>query len=140
MSNPNHPMRKIIDYAIGSWLENKNDEEYLEQFFLNEAKEDYLDLHGKNFNVKRRVDESDEDYRQRIIYESLGHLTIDFLINVYDVELYVYVPNFNIDENTLTSDNPYISNRGFLLVSNEETMNILNKKFVLDSNVHWLII
>ena len=109
----------------------------MEQFFLQDATGKYLDLHGNDFGLPRKIDESDDDYRNRIIYESLGHLTTYFLKTVYNVELYVKVNDFDKDT-MLTSDNEYISDSGFMGVVDETTQKILEKKFVLVSGVTWL--
>jgi hypothetical protein len=133
-----NPGRKVIDTTIGEWLTAFDDEDWFNQFFLDSATGPYLDVHGKDFNVKRKLDETDEDYRQRIIYETIGHLTINFLKEVYGVELYTYVPGFDATENTLISDNPYICSNGFLGVADSVTRNVLDKKFVVGSEVTWL--
>lgn len=132
-----HPMAKIINNTIGEWLDNVYDEKFLEQFFLQEADGPYLDLHGVDKNIPRKLNESDDDYRQRLILESIGHLTINFLRKVYNVELYTNVDEFDMT-NTLVSDNTYICDKGFIGVADEMTQQILNKKFVLDNGVEWL--
>ena len=131
-------MGRLIDYTIGEWLTRENDKEFLEQFFLQEATGKYLDLHGKTYGVLRRIDESDDSYRQRIIYESIGHLTVEFLREVYNLELYVNIPNFNVSNNTLTSDNPYYNQDGFMASADTSIKDILNKKFVLGARITWL--
>lgn len=130
---------KIIDRTIGEWLQRIDEEPFFEQFFLQSATGQYLDLHGRDYGVRRRLEESDEDYRERIIYEVLGHLTVPYLIDVYDVELYYYIPDFNVSDNTLTSDNPYIVDSVFMGVAPSLTVkNILNKRFVLGGAIVWL--
>ena len=121
-------------------MDNFEDKDLDSQLFLNTATGAYLDLHGNDYGIRRKLDESDEDYRSRIIYESLGHLTVDFLLNVYGVELYSYVSGFNVNENTLVSDNPYMVSDGFLAVTDEVTKEILDKKFILDTNIHCVIL
>lgn len=140
LSNPDNPMYKIIDYAVGGYLDDFEDKDLDSQLFLNTATGKYLDLHGEDYNIRRKLNESDDDYRQRIIYESLGQITIDFLVNVYNVELYSYVPDFNLDDNTLVSDNPYLSREGYLAIVDEETKEILDKKFILDTDIEWLVL
>ena len=140
LKKPDNPMARLIDFTIGEWLENFDNNDFIEQFFLQEAKGKHLDLHGKCFNVKRKIDESDENYRKRIIYESLGHLTITFLNEIYGVSLYYFIEDYNYNNNTLTSDNPYLSSNGFMIIADAETRNILDKKFVLNNNISWLII
>ena len=138
LQDNNHPMHKLIDYTIGEWLQNKNDEEFKEQFFIQEATGKYLDLHGRDYNVGRRENEPDDDYRQRIIYESLGHLTVNYLRDVYGINLYVNVASFNPANNKLTSDNLYYTKDGFMCSVNNSVKAVLEKKFVIGSGLTWL--
>ena len=140
LSRPDNPAYKIINNTIGAWFDNFENKDLDSQFFINTATGKYLDLHGEDYGIRRRLNESDEDYRQRIIYESMGHLTVDFLIKIYNVRLYSYVEDFNVQNNDLTSDNPYISSEGFLGVTDETTREILDKKFILDNSITWLIL
>lgn len=140
LSNPSNPMYKIIDKAVGGWLDNFEDQDLDSQLFLTSATGKYLDLHGQDYNIRRRLDESDEDYRNRIIYESMGRVTVNFLLDIYGVQLYVYVDNFDVSKNSLTSDNPYMPNEGYFAVVEDTAKSILDKKFILDTKVHWLIL
>ena len=134
---PNNPARKVIMNTIGEWLDNYSDN--FENLFLNEAVGDYIDCHGREYTVYRKLNESDEDYKKRIIYHLIGHLTADYLINIYKIDLYVNIPNYNPNSNELTSDNYYIADEnGFMASADEITKTILNKKFVLGSGVRWL--
>ncbi len=138
LHNPSNPARKVIDNTIGEWLTNFDDFDLFSQVFVNDATGKYLDLIGRDYNIKRRLDESDDDYRQRIILESLGHLTVNYLLEVYNLELYTYVPSFSVEDNTLTSDNPYINSNGFMTVASDEIKAVLEKKFVIGEGLHWL--
>ena len=89
-------------------------------------------------NVPRKIDEDDSDYRNRIIYEVLGYLTADYLINVYGLTLFSYVDDFNVHTNTLTSDNQYLKPNGLMTIADDEIKSILNRKFVLDEGLSWL--
>ena len=73
----------------------------------------------------------------------LGHLTTDYLIDVYDIELYTNPANVTfIEGTTLVSDNPYLNNNesvdGFIGKTDPTTESILNRKFVLDEAITWL--
>lgn len=129
--------RKIIDYGVGGWLDNFDNPDFLEMFFLDTASDGYLDCWGKDFNVPRKIDETDDDYRQRIILESLGHLNIPYLREVYNLTLYAYIADYDPADNVLTSDNPYLSNR-YMTVASEEIQGILSKKFVLGTDLIFL--
>ena len=132
-----NPARKVLDHTVGDWLDNFDDN--FTNLFLTEAVGKFIDCHGKEYAVYRKINKSDEDYKKRIIYEIMGHLTADYLIDIYNVELYVDIPNYNLNNNQLTSDNHYINGlKGFMADSDEITKSILNKKFVLGSGVRWL--
>lgn len=137
LKSANNPSRKVIMNTVGQWLDNYDDN--FENLFLNESVGEYIDCHGREYGVYRKLNESDEDYKKRIIYQILGHLTADYLIDIYKVKLYVNIPNYNPNNNELTSDNHYISDEnGFMALADEVTRSILNKKFVLGSGIRWL--
>ena len=138
LKSSNNVARKVIMNTVGEWLDNYDDN--FQNLFLNESVGEYIDCHGREYGVYRKLNESDEDYRQRIIYESMGEVTVGFLLTVYNVELYAFVDDFHVEDNTMTSDNPYISDNGFLAVSNQTTKDILDKKFILDTKIEWLIL
>ena len=132
-----NPSRKVLDNTVGEWLDNFTDN--FNNMFLNEAEGEFIDCHGTDLAVYRKIGEDDEDYKKRIIYQVIGHLTADYLIDIYNVELYVNIPNYNPNLNQLTSDNFYINNNnGFMADTDNITKAILNKKFVLGSGVRWL--
>lgn len=137
LKNTNNPARNIINNTVGEWLDNFDNN--FENLFLNEADGEYIDCHGREYGVYRKLNESDEDYKKRIIYQILGHLTVDYLLNIYNINLYVNIPDYNPSENELTSDNYYINfEDGFMASTDEMTKSILNKKFVLGSGIRWL--
>ena len=137
LKSNNNVARKVLDNTVGEWLDNFDDN--FTNLFLNESEGKYIDCHGQEYNIYRKINENDEDYKKRIIYQLLGHLTADYLINIYNVDLFVNIPDYNVSNNQLTSDNHYIGNKnGFMANTDEITKSILDKKFVLGSGVRWL--
>ena len=137
LQQSDNPLRIVLDRTVGEWLDNFS--QPFEQLFLMSATGSWLDAHGKDYGVPRRLDEDDEHYRQRIIYEKLDHLTPSLLGDVHNVKLFTYRGDFNVSDNTLVSDNPHIvMNDSFLGLSDEDTISILDKKFILDSVVTWI--
>ena len=137
LQQSDNPLRIVLDRTVGEWLDNFS--QPYEQLFLMSATGGWLDAHGRDYGVPRRLDEDDESYRQRIVYEKLDHLTPALLSDVYGVQLFTYRGDFNVSNNTLVSDNPHIvMNESFLGTSDEDTISILDKKFVLDSIVTWI--
>lgn len=128
---------RLINYTIGEFLQRENDEPFFEQFFVQEATGKYLDLHGQEYGVYRKVGETDDDYRKRIIYISLGFLTIDYLKNIYGVGVYSNKDNFSVADNTLVSDNPYFTG-DIMIDAPPEIKTILKNKFIFGGKVKWL--
>lgn len=130
-----NPLRKVLDRTIGEYMDNQ--ENVSDQLFLTSATGGWLDAHGKDYGVPRRLDEDDESYRERIIFEKLEHLTAGNLQEIYGLVLYAFVANFSPYDNTLTSDNPYARNK-YMAYADEDLKMILDNKFILDSGITWL--
>ena len=150
LNDADNPMRKIIDNGLGDWLDNYDNMNFKEQIFLASATGDYLDLQGVTFKVFRKPDESDEAYRSRIVYESLSHLTFNYIKDVYDLNIFVDVQGMDSDtidvynDMMLTSDNPTINNADgyFILLDNinDTRKSSITKKMVLGDGIKWAII
>ena len=136
LQRKDNQLRIVLDRTVGEWLDNFS--QPFEQLFLMSATGGWLDAHGRDYGVPRRLDEDDDSYRQRIVYEKLDHLTPSLLADVYNVRLFSYRNDFDVTDNTLVSDNPYIDNGGYLGLADQDTMDILDKKFILDSGVTWI--
>ena len=138
LQDPDNAMRKLLDYGLGGWLDNFDDSPLAEEVFLESATGKWLDVHGRQFNIPRKLEETDEEYRQRIVYESLGQITSSFLNNVYGIALYCYVEDFSIEDNTLTSDNAYACSNHMAIVD-DDMQAILDKKYVIGSELTYII-
>ena len=136
LKNENNPVRKVIMNTVGEWLDNHSLSDLFDSMFINTANGGYLDLFGRDYNIPRQADETDDDYRQRIIFEKLEWLTVHNLQNIYGVEIYNAFDGFNPQKNSLTSDNPYLSDFYFGIVD-ESVQKILDGKFVLDAKFLW---
>lgn len=136
LQNPNNPGHKVIDRTIGEWFDHHSVSELQDNLFLDTATGAYLDLFGRDYNIIRQLDESDEDYRVRIIQEKNDRLTPAYLKALYGLDLYQYVPAFDIEENVLTSDNPYGADH-FIAIMDEDIKKILDTKFILDNYIFW---
>ena len=130
-----NPLRKVLDKSVGEWMDGF--EQPYDELFLSTASGGWLDAHGRDYGVPRKLDEDDESYRERIVYEKLDHLTVGLLYTVYGLDLFVFVEDFDPLENTLTSDNPHISNK-YMSIADSDLQAILNGKFVLEGEVSWI--
>ncbi len=137
LQDEDNQLRTVLDKSVGEFMDSVSTESVFDGLFLQSASGGWLDAHGVDFGVVRRDGESDESYRERIIFEKLEYLTVDNLLSIYGLTLYVFVDDFDASENCLTSDNPYISSR-YMSVASDELKEILNKKFVLDGEIEWL--
>jgi len=136
LQSKSNSVRKVLDNTVGVYMDNF--ELPYEQIFLTSATGGWLDAWGRDYGVSRRINEDDETYRRRIVYEKLDNLTAKLLMEVYNVDLYAFVDDFDASENTLTSDNPYLNREGYLGSVDSDTQQILDKKFILDTGVVWL--
>ena len=127
LQNPNNPMHNIIQNTIGELLDNFEID--YDQFFLQDATGKYLDLHGKQYGIGRKNNESDEEYRNRIILCAYEYATVKVLTEIYGVEFYANVDNFENNTNLLCSDNPYLTDELMGFIS-DEVYNILDEKFI----------
>ena len=126
--------KKVFDKTVGEFMENQT--EIFDQLFLTTATAGWLDAFGKDYGVPRRLNESDDEYRIRIIQEKNDHLTPSYLESVYGVKLYNAFDGFNPMNDDLTSDNPYLSNF-YMGIADEETQKVLEHKFILDKQFLW---
>lgn len=129
--------RIVIDRTVGEWFDRNTGDSFADNLFLNTATGGYLDLFGADYGVHRKVDESDEDYRQRIIFEKLEYLTVENLQNIYGLDLFIFVTDYDASNNTLTSDNVFVDNE-YMSFADETLQKILNSKFVVDGGIKWL--
>jgi hypothetical protein len=137
LKSKRNPLRQVLDKSVGEWFDNHSVQTFYDNLFLNSATGGWLDLHGRDYGVYRRIGESDEDYRRRIVFEKSDYLTTELLLTVYGVGLFSYREDFNLINNTLVSDNVYLSDR-FIGVSDNDTISILDKKYILDTGVTWV--
>lgn len=131
LQNDDNDFIKIYDGCINEYLENRNNK--FINIFLNTAQGDYLDIHGKMYGIFRKKDESDEEYRNRIILnKSILQRTTDF--SKLDIGLWVYKDGVT-DKNTLTSRNPYLKSGhdlGYVFIVSGVDVEYLQKKFLLN--------
>lgn len=135
LQKKDNPFRVVLERTIGEYMDNVPDVK--DQLFLDSATGGWLDAFGRDFGVPRRLDEDDESYRERIIFEKLEYLTVGNLMSIYGLDLYAFVDNYNPKQNMLTSDNPYMSSK-YMSYADSDLQKILDKKFILDYGVVWL--
>ena len=139
-SDPRNPFYRVFDGSVGEWLDNFDVDRFHEELFVQEAGGDWLDVHGEVYGVKRRIDESDEDFRERIVKHTKGELTPQLLAVDFGLTVLVYVEDFSVDGLTLTSDNRYINSCGWIVICDEETRRLVESGFVLNEVVSWFVV
>ncbi len=135
LQNKDNQLRKVLDYTVGEYMDNL--EQPFDMLFLDTATGGWLDSFGRDYGIFRKPDESDDDYRTRIVYEKKDNLTANFLTDIYNVGLFSYRSDFNVKSNTLVSDNPYVT-KDFIGICDEDTIQILDSKYVIDTGVTWV--
>ena len=137
LKNTNNELRQVLDNSAGAWFDNRNIQDFYENLYFQSATGKWLDLHGQDYGVTRQEDETDDDYRQRIIQDVLEHLTPAYLMEMFDLPVYSYVADYDPTDNILTSDNPYLNKQGYMATAPEETQDFIGNKFVLGEGLTW---
>ena len=136
LQKSDNPGRIVLDGTLGEYLEHFDN--HILDMFLTRADGSYLDAHGKDFGIFRRENESDDDYRNRILLErSMLDTTSDF--SKLDVELWVYFDDV-LDKNQLTSRNEYLKEEhdlDYVFIASGTDKEYLENKFIL-SDVLWV--
>ena len=138
LKDPHNPFSLLINCGVGGWLDEYDESDFLEMAFITDAKGKWLDLHGSQYGVTRQKDESDDHYRQRIILVSMGHLTMEYLCDVFDLEVYYAVDGFSESNMVFTTDNPYLANIRLMVKCSSSVKAILESKFPVGEGIVWL--
>ena len=124
------PLKSFLNDTIGYFLELFEENTYSmnDNLFIQNATGEYLDLFGKDYNVSRLVDETDEHYRNRLITIASKHFTVNTLYNEFDSQLLSFKEGV-VTGNTLLSDNHFVNNEYFIRCD-DVTWNTIKKKYV----------
>ena len=123
LSNPDSDGYQILDNTIGWWMDEVDNQDRLLQLFISYASGEYLDVQGSIKGIYRKENESDDEFRERIISTQNFHLTKNCIRDIGG-EVYCYVENINTQ---ITSQN--------VLLSNEYIIDI-NDKSVLENYIN----
>lgn len=128
---------KVLDGTIGEWLEHHEPVFY--HFFVHLASGEYLDLHGRENGLIRFENESDEDFRKRILTEiSIVDSTSD--IENVGCRIWVYDEHIVDEENYLTSTNPCLKENSsplFLFHADSVVEEYVKSKFIFGDDIVW---
>ena len=105
-------LQKILDETIGQYFDEVDNriEELVDAPFLSEAEGDYLDLlYGRLYGVSRGVDESDDEYRTRLMFQASDKMRVKELVDL-GCSVYAYVEDYNA-EWVLTSRNTSLTDK-----------------------------
>lgn len=131
LHDENNDFVHVLDGTVGEYLENRRNH-FLDTFLVM-AEGDFLDIHGKMYGIFRKQDESDDEYRNRIILnKSILQRTTDF--SKLDIGLWIYKDGVT-DKDTLTSRNPYLKkehDEGYIFIISGNDVQYLEKKFLLN--------
>ena len=140
LKSKNNDGRLVLDGTIGEYLENYNNN--FKNYFLSRASGKWLDLHGLDYGILRLDNESDKQYRERImLINSILMRVLDF--NKLNINLWVYDSNVAEGDEYLTSRNTYLQidrNHGlpnFLGYADEFTKEYVSNKFI-GGEILWL--
>ena len=136
LKDENNPGRQVLDGTIGEFLENF-DNHFLD-FFISTASGKYLDIHGNDFQLVRRENESDTAFRKRILIEKSILENTDSILNLSD-NIWVFFDSV-LDKNQLTSRNPYLKNKhdsGYIFIVCSSNREYIESKFLI-GDILWV--
>lgn len=127
----------VLDGTIGEWLEH-HDKPFL-NYFISTATGKYLDFIGKEHDLVRRENESDDSYRERILIEMrIVDSTTDIMGT--GVTLWIYDENVLNGDEYLTSKNVSLkenSSHVFLGHADDLTREYIDGKFLVQGEIIW---
>lgn len=136
LHDENNEFTIVLDGTLGEYLENR-DNHFLD-FFIATAEGDYLDLHSNLFGLKRRENEDDDTFRQRILTDAtLIERTSDFE-KLY-CTLWVYKDGV-VNNNVLTSRNTYLKDlhdEDYVFIGTGTDSEYIQSKFLLE-DILWI--
>ena len=131
LHDENNEFTIVLDGTLSEYLENR-DNHFLDSFLIT-AEGDYLDLHGTLFGLKRRENEDDDTFRQRILTdETLIQRITDF--EKLDCQIWVYKDGVT-NNNTLTSRNTYLKDlhdEEYFFICSGNDSDYIKSKFLLE--------
>lgn len=139
-SNPDNEFYKVFDNSVGEWLDHFDVDDFHEELFVNTASGKWLDLHGAQYGVSRHVDESDDDYRRRVIQHSLGRLTPVLLGVDFGLDVFTDVDDFDVSGNVLVSDNYFIRDNGYIVFSDRDTQRLVEQSHIVNEAIRWFVV
>ena len=136
LNSTDTPLKDFLNDTIGYFFTVFADtvDDFNSTLFIQNSTGLYLDLYGRDFNVPRLVDESDEHYRKRLITISSKHFTLNTLYDEYDLQLLTYNSSYDPDS-MLVSDNHFLNNV-YMVECDDATWDTIQRKYV--SNIHRL--
>ncbi len=132
LSNENSDGYKLFNDTLVWYLQNIQDEDKMFNLFIETAENLWLDLLGYIKGLYRLENESDDDFRDRILVSSNFQLSIDDIENLGG-EVVCYVQDLN---KQITSKNDLLSDE-FIIDAPKSCKEYINR-YVRDGGWHYL--
>ena len=134
-------VQRILDETIGPYFDELEEriEELLDAPFLTEATGDYLDLlHGKLYGLERLPDESDDEYRARLIFQTKDGVRVPDLLDL-DCGVYADPEVQSFDEDTvLTSRNTALSDKYIVACPSDAVEDLIKDNLIWEKVVTFI--
>ena len=134
-------VQRILDETIGPYFDELEEriEELLDAPFLTEATGDYLDLlHGKLYGLERLPDESDDEYRARLVFHIRDGVRVSDLLEL-DCGVYADPEVQSFDEDTvLTSRNTALSDKYIVACPSDAVEDLIKDNLIWEKVVTFI--
>lgn len=130
---PNNNIKLILETYLNGILNKFYEEsiDLLKNSFLLTMTGKHLDLKGEEYGIKRDVDESDDEYRQRLFNVVLEYLSVNFI----KMQKTLVFTKKSVDDNIrekMTSNNPYLNNEYAVIPPNDDISNFLKNDVIYE--------
>lgn len=133
LRRPDNELHMLFVELIGRWIDEYDVVENLRKYNLKNATKEVLDLWGYQYGIYRNEEESDDDYRQRIINKLLELFTIPYVL-ANGVTFFTCVSD---PHTRLTSKNTYLTN-DYLCYASNDIEEYFNDNYICWRDIIWL--
>lgn len=134
-------VQRILDQSIGPYFDELTErvEELVDAPFLTDADGDYLDLiHGRLYGIERALDEDDDDYRARLVFQTREGLRVPDLLEL-DCNVYALPDVVDFDEDTvLTSRNTALSTKFIVECPSDSVEDLIKDNMIWEKVVTFI--
>ena len=130
---PENNIRLILKSFLNGTLNDFEEDSFdlMKQSFLVTMTGKYLDIKAEEYGLKRKTNETDDEFRQRIFNAISTYLSVNF-IKLQKTLIYTKKNLHDNIREKMTSDNPYLNNEYAVIPPDVETFDFLENDVIYE--------